>query len=141
MKNLIFSLILASLLLPLHANAEQMQQLGRWDVHYMVVTSTFLTPEVASAYGIQRSNYNAVVNISVLDSENKKAQEAAVTGQAVNLIGVVKELDFKQINEGEAIYYIAVLPFRDQEQYKFEISVQKGGETQKLKFEQKLYPD
>lgn len=141
MKNLILSLLMVCLLAPLAGHAEQKARLGQWDVHYMVVASSFLSPEVTRAYGIQRSKYNALVNISILDADSQAAQEAAVTGQAVNLLGVSKTLEFKQIKEDKAIYYIAVLPFRDQEQYRFEISLRQGNQNQVLRFEQKLYAD
>ncbi|MEC8230923.1 MAG: DUF4426 domain-containing protein, partial [Pseudomonadota bacterium] len=54
-------------LLSPHTLAEQKETLGEWDVHYIVVGTPFLTPEVASSYGIVRSKFNALVNISVLD--------------------------------------------------------------------------
>lgn len=123
------------------ANAEQKQTLGNWDVHYMVVNTPFLTPEVAASYGIVRSKFNALVNISVLDNTTGKAQRADVTGVAKNLIGNSRALTFKKVEEGDAIYYLAVLPFRDQETFRFEIDVQKGKDKQTLKFQQKMYVD
>ncbi|GEA05382.1 hypothetical protein KUL42_01430 [Alteromonas sp. KUL42] len=123
------------------AIAEQKQTLGNWDVHYMVVNTPFLTPEVAASYGIVRSKFNALVNISVLDNTTGKAQRADVTGVAKNLIGNSRSLSFKKVEEGDAIYYLAVLPFRDQETFRFEIDVQKGKDKQTLKFQQKMYVD
>ena len=42
-------------ILAFSANAEQKKTLGNWDVHYMVVGTPFLTPDVAANYGIVRS--------------------------------------------------------------------------------------
>ena len=98
----------------------------------------FLTPEVAANYGIVRSKFNALVNISVLDKVSGAAQRADVTGTAKNLIGNARKLTFKKVEEGDAIYYLAVLPFRDQETFRFEIDVQKGSSKQTLKFQQKI---
>ncbi len=98
------------------ANAEQKRELGNWDVHYIALNTTFLTPEVAKQYGIVRSKFNALINISVLDRQDKSAQSVILTGEAKNLIGVIKKLNFKQVTEGKSIYYLAVLPFSDQEQ-------------------------
>ena len=52
--------LLAGILSALSASAfaEQKQTLGEWDVHYMVVSTPFLTPEVAANYGIVRSKFN-----------------------------------------------------------------------------------
>lgn len=121
------------------SQAEQMKQLGAWDVHYIALTSSFLTPEVARTYGIQRSKYNALVNISVLDSTSKEAQKVLVTGTATDLMGRSQTLEFKEITEGKAIYYIATLSFRYEEDIKFDIRLAKGNTEQKLTFQQKLY--
>lgn len=121
--------------------AEQKMQLGEWDVHYIVVNSTFFSPEIAREYGIVRSKYNALVNISVLESDTQKAQIVGMEGSATNLLGTEKALTFKRVQEGEAIYYLAVLPFRDQETYRFAIRIQRGNDSQTLKFQQKMYVD
>jgi hypothetical protein len=122
-------------------NAEQKQVLGSWDVHYIALNSTFLTPEVAKQYGIVRSKFNALINISVLDRQDKTAQSVILTGDARNLIGVVKKLTFKQVNEGKAIYYLAVLPFSDLEQYRISIDINDGLDQKTLKFQHKFYAD
>lgn len=135
--------ILAGLLLvgSLYASAEQKQRLGDWDVHYMVVDTPFLTPEVAASYGIVRSKYNALINLSVLDASSGEAQRVSVTGNAKNLLGTSHSLTFKKVEEGDAIYYLAVLPFRDQETFRFTINIQKGNNTRTLTFKQKMYVD
>ena len=76
------------------AHAEQKQVLGNWDVHYIALNTTFLSPEVAKQYGIVRSRFNALINISVLDRKDKSAQSVILTGEAKNLIGVIKKLTF-----------------------------------------------
>ena len=45
-------------LMPATAQAENMKKLGSMNVHYIALGATFLTPEIAQAYGIQRSKYN-----------------------------------------------------------------------------------
>jgi hypothetical protein len=64
-----------------------------------------------------------------------------MTGEAKNLIGVIKKLTFKQVKEGKAIYYLAVLPFSDREQYRITVNVNDGLEQQTLKFQHKFYAD
>ena len=123
------------------ANAEQKQVLGSWDVHYIALNSTFLSPDVAKKYGIVRSKFNALINISVLDREEKSAQSVILTGKAKNLMGVVKKLTFKQVKEGKAIYYLAVLSFSDLEQYRISINISDGLEQKTLKFQHKFYAD
>lgn len=123
------------------AQAEIKQTLGPWDVHYIVFPSTFLTPEIAKANGLVRSKFNAVVNISVLDKETKEAQMPAVEGVARNLIGTAKALKFKRVVDGDAVYYLAPLAYRDRETYRFKVTITDRGLTEVLEFQQKMYVD
>lgn len=123
------------------AQAEQKVSLGNWDVHYIAFNTTFLTPDIAKSYGIVRSKYNGLINISVLDKQSQVAQEVLISGEARNLLGVVKKLSFKQVREGEAVYYLAVLPFSDQEHYRINLEINDGKTQQKLKFEHKFYAE
>ncbi|MGS2719618.1 DUF4426 domain-containing protein [Paraglaciecola aestuariivivens] len=130
-----------SILLTNPAQAEQKQVLANWDVHYIALNSTFLTPSVAKQYGIVRSKFNGLINISVLDRQDKSAQSVVLTGEAKNLLGVVKKLSFKQVQEGQSIYYLATLPFSDREQYRIQVDISDGAVTKTLKFQHKFYAD
>lgn len=123
------------------SSAEQKVALGTWDVHYMALNSTFLTPEVAQQYAIVRSKFNGVINVSVLDKQSQKAQSLVVSGEAKNLLGVVKNLTFKEVQEGDAIYYLAVLPFSDQERYRITLRLNDGSSKQEFTFEHKFYAE
>ncbi len=127
------------LLIPFTSYAEQKKTLGQWDVHYIVLDTTFLTPEIAKANQIVRSKYNALVNISVLDKETQEAQNLSVTGSARNLLGNQKNLDFKRVVDGKAIYYLAVLSHDHREKFRFEVNIQQGNTQEVLKFEEELY--
>ena len=142
MPTLFKSLLLAiTLLLSAAANAEQMQKLGDWDVHYIAFPSTFLTSDIASDYDINRSKYLGIINISVLDSETLKAQAVTMTVTARNLLGNIRELDVREIREQNAIYYIAEVPHRNEETYRIKVTISSGNQTQELKFQQKFYVD
>ena len=134
-------LLAIGLIFSYHVNAEQKKVLGSWDVHYIALNTTFLTPQVAKKNGIVRSRFNGLINISVLDRQDKVAQSVVITGEAKNLIGVIKKLTFKQVKEGKAIYYLAVLPFSDQEQYRISININDGLKQKTLKFQHKFYAD
>jgi hypothetical protein len=123
------------------ANAEQKKVLGDWEVHYIAFPSTFLTPEVARANEITRSTTQAVVNISVLDKRTKEALDVSVSGNARNLLGTNKSLDFKTVKEGEAIYHLASVSFDDKEMLRFSIELKQGTVSQVLNFQQKMYEE
>lgn len=136
---LVICLTVALAILPL--KAEQKIALGTWEVHYIALNSTFLTPEVAKQYGIVRSKYNGLINISVLDKISQSAQSVVISGDAKNLLGVVKSLAFKEVKEGEAIYYLATLPFSDQERYRINLNINDGKTSQQFTFEYKFYAE
>jgi hypothetical protein len=132
---------LASLVVQSNASAEEKTLLGNWEVHHIVLSTTFLTPEIAKANNIVRSKYNALVNISVLDSKDKTAQNVSITGTARNLLGNSKKLTFKKVTEGDAIYYLAVFSYAHKEKFRFDINIQQGNETQTLQLQQEMYVD
>ncbi|MFB1015478.1 MAG: hypothetical protein ACI93V_000918 [Alteromonadaceae bacterium] len=123
--------------------AENMKKLGSMNVHYMAIGATFLTPEVAKNYGIERSRYNGLINISVLDNTQKEmpAKTVSISGIARNDIGQIKSLEFQEVKEGEAIYYLAQVNYSNEETYYFELDITDGKESHKMKFKQKFYVD
>ncbi len=125
------------------ASAENMKKLGSFNVHYMAIGATFLTPEIARSYGIERSRYNGLINISVLDNtvENNPAKQVRITGTARNDLGQIKQLSFDEVKEGQAIYYLTQLKYSDEETYYFDLTISDGKESQQLKFKQKFYVD
>ena len=69
--------------------AEYTKVFGDYDVHYNVLNSTFISPEVAKAYGIVRGKNRALINIAVrrrLDKGVTTAKKAIVNGNSSDLI-------------------------------------------------------
>eukprot|EP01155_Anaeramoeba_flamelloides_P025041 Anaeramoba_flamelloidesa812115_32.p3 GENE.a812115_32~~a812115_32.p3 ORF type:complete len:151 (+),score=22.98 a812115_32:176-628(+) len=126
--------------------AEQMMSDGHYEIHYNAFNSSFITPEVAQQNGLIRSKYRALVNVSVLeiqDDGSKKAATAIVSGQAANLIGQAQQLEFKKIDEGNALYYIGGFRFTEDEQLKITLSVQPDPNkpAYNIEFDQRFYVD
>lgn len=146
MKISIIKLLFAfslSLCMMASVSAENMKKLGSMNVHYMAIGSTFFTPEVAKAYGITRSRYNGLINISVLDNSQagNPAKVVSITGKAKNNLGQFKDLDFTEVKEGDAIYYLAQVSYNNEETLHFDIIINDGKEKQQLKFSQIFYVD
>lgn len=125
------------------AQAENMKKLGSMNVHYMAIGSTFFTPEIAKVYGITRSRFNGLVNISVLDNTKKgtPAKSVSISGKAKNNLGQFKTLEFTEVKEGSAIYYLAQVSYNNEETIHFDLTITDGKEEQRLKFSQKFYAD
>ncbi|WP_373387029.1 DUF4426 domain-containing protein [Pseudomonas alcaligenes] len=128
------------LLLALPAVAERKQTFGELDVHYSVFNSSFLQPDVAAAVGLTRSKTVGVLNIAAL--RGGQGQPAKVSGSVKNLLGQTSELQFKQVLESGAVYYMAEFPLRQREMLTFSINVQIGDAApHTLTFNQEVFPD
>ena len=138
MKTILLAAALACLLIGKVA-AEQSQSFGGWDVHYVVIPSTFLQPQIAAQYGITRAKDRALVNVSVIGQAGD-ATRCKVAGSASNLLGQRLELEFREVTEGDAVYYLAELKHDNEEVLRFRITARVPGEREmRLEFQQKLY--
>lgn len=130
------------------ASAEQKQVFGDYEVHYMGLNSSFLTPEVAKVYDIPRSGSLGFLNISVLQHSKGNPLPAALDAQVVgtirNLIGQKRELEFRRVREGKAIYYISTFNFDDGDMYNIDLDIVPSNAKQKnfdVKFSQRFYTE
>ncbi len=120
---------------------EQMQEFGPWQVHYVVIPTTFLLPEVAKQYGIVRSKDRALINLSLIHSADGPSG-AEVSGSVTNLLSQRQPLNFREVREGEAVYYLADLKHTDRDLLRFDLQVQPPeGERLNVKLQQKMYAD
>ncbi|ADT69499.1 MAG: hypothetical protein ACI9H9_002463 [Pseudoalteromonas tetraodonis] len=147
MQRLIKFCFIACLALAFNAHSAQEQgaqykELGPWQVHYIAFPSTFIQPQIAKTYGLERSGYKGIVNISILKNDtDKTAQKATLQGTARNLLGNKQSLNFKEVVEGDSVYYLAQVDYTNEEILRFEIEIQQGNQFQTLKFQQKFYVD
>lgn len=127
------------------AVAENAKTFGNYEIHYNAFRSDTLTPEIAKAYGLTRRNNRMVVNITVQQKNGDvtKPVKAKISGFASNLTGQVKELEFKEVYDGEAIYYLAQSQVSNHETLKFDITATPAGETlvAKINFKQQFFTD
>jgi len=119
---------------------------SEYEVHYIAFTSTFLDPEVAKQYELVRSKALGVVNISVIkiDADGQRnAVGAVVETKMSNEIQQQQFLSFQQVVEGQAIYYLAQIQFRQGEILTFDATVYPEGSVKplKLRFTQNFYND
>jgi len=147
MKTLFKTLTLLGIILSSTAGAQQAQHFGEYTIHYNALNSSLISPEVAKVYGIQRSASRALINISVLKNtgnELPKAVKASVTASGRNLTGQTREVDMREIGEGDnAIYYIGELSVRNMETFDFTVMVTPEGQSKPftLKFRQQFYTE
>ena len=131
--------LVGALLLNTAARAEQKQSFGDYDVHYIIVPTMTLKPEIAEKYGLLRARNRSLVNISILNALGQPTS-AAVTGISTNLLGQDQTLVFSEVTEGEAIYYLALLRHANEEYHRVAIDiVLANGDLAELSFSQQMY--
>ncbi len=131
----------AALLFSTASHAEQKFVKNNWDIHYIAFPSTFIKPETAKNYQLQRSKYMALINISVLNNKTQEALKVNLQGTAKNLLGQTTRLEFKRVEEGDSVYYLAQLKYSNEEIFNFNITAQLGNRTETIKFKKKFYVD
>ena len=117
---------------------ERKETFGDVTVHYNTFNSTYLTPDIAKAAELIRSKNQGVINVSVI--KDGKPLVANVTGTVKDLTSQSVPLNFRQVTEQGAIYYIAQYPVEQQETRTFEIKVQNGDKINTINFNQELFP-
>lgn len=130
----------------MHAQAAGNQDFGDYQVHWSVLPSTFLAPEVAQANDLQRSKGIGIVNISIM-RENEDGTLVPVSGQVEgkvsNDIQQVRFLAFRRIQEGDAVYFIAEYQYGSGELMTFNVTARPTGHQQDLpvRFAHTLFSD
>ena len=111
-------------------------EFGNYVVHINGMTTTSLTPEVAKAYGIVRSNNRGLVNLVILESSDGPGVSMPVTGQvsvaAANLTGQAKPVKLQEIIDGESIYYLGEVSVDDRETINFDFDIRVEGSNRNL---------
>lgn len=129
-------LFICATLLSLNSFADNSRKFGDHTVHFNAFRSDTISPEVAKQHNLARANNRVLVNITVLkDLMGTTGQpvNAEVTGHASNLTGQLKALEFKEIKEGNAIYYLADVKISDGEFLKFDVKVVPSGEKHPMR--------
>jgi hypothetical protein len=116
---------------------------GKDTVYYSVLNTIFISPQVAKSYGIVRGKDKFLINVSVrrqLDTSNI-AVRADVTGSSSDLI-YVNTLEFREIIEQDAIYYIAEFDISNDERQNFRLSASVDNRpSYDIQFNKMLYLD
>ncbi len=118
--------------------AQQAETFGPFELHYSVVNTTFLDPKIAASYGIARGKNRAILNLAVREnlSGGSAARSMVLQGRTWDLIQS-QTLEFREIREGETIYYIAEFAFINEEWRFFEIDFRPDGADQTYTFKHK----
>ena len=136
-------IVLGTLCFAPPALAEQMQRFGAWQFHYIVLPTTFLQPQTAQEYDIVRGKDRALINVSLIHDEHGPAA-AKIAGDYTNLLSQTRPLKFREVREGDAIYYLAELKHTDRDILRFAINALPEGQDApdtafEVKVQQRMY--
>lgn len=117
--------------------------IGEFVVHFSAQSTDQLPPDVARTYNIVRSKNRAMLTVSVLRAADNKPVTAIVTVKTVNLTGQLKNITMRQVNEGEAIYYIGEVTIANRETLIFDIGVTPDGveKASDVRFKRQFFSD
>ncbi len=125
----ILTLLLLSVI-GLSAWAENSTAIPGYTIHHNAIPTATLDPAIAKQYGIQRSKYRGMLNVSIIKEKTGttgKSIPAVVLVKATNIRGQMISIPMRQVVEGDAIYYIGEYRIANQETLNFELQVQPQG--------------
>ena len=118
--------------------------IGDYVVHFSAQTTDQLSREVARAYQIQRSPDRAMLNVSIIRKSDNTAVTADVTVETRNLTQQLKNVEMRQIDEQDAVYYIGETRVANLETLIFEITVKPEDSERTsdvIRFQRQFYTD
>lgn len=125
-----------------NSQAENAKEYTDHIVYYNAFPTDSLPPAMTKQYGLKRSKNYAMINISVMEKSTgvPTGVKSAVTGKLKNLMGQSRALEFKEIKEGKAIYYIAQIGVQSKETVNFNIEIKPDGSNEQydIKFSKKF---
>ncbi len=149
----VLSVTLAFAALALAADTQHQKTFAHHTVHYSAFNSSFVLPEVASAYNIARGKDRGLVNIALLEEGRTGGLPARVEGTYANMLAQTWSLEFVEVIEEGVVYYLAPFKFENEDSLTFKIKVTPASDTQtvspaatgqavyELSFQRKFYHD
>jgi hypothetical protein len=119
---------------------------GDYVLYFNAMSTDQLQPEVARAYNIARSKSRAMLNVSIVKTSDGglgSPVNAKVNVSAANLTGQIKNLTLRQIQEGDAVYYIGDVAVANGETLVFDINAIPENETTpfNVRFSRQFFSD
>jgi hypothetical protein len=112
-------------------------------VYYNVFNSSMITPDIARIHNLIRAKDRVYLNVAVVKKTGGNAIPAIISGQHRNLMQQKFDLEFIEIKETTATYYLAPIRFNNEEILHIDITAAPadGSETASFTITKKLYQD
>ncbi len=137
MRHLTLTLAVLLLLAGLSVPAAAQHLFGSYVIHHGTMLTANLDPEVARQYDIRRSDHRGLLTIAVRKNVDRgsKAVRAKVRAIAINLSAQRRELSMREVDEGDAIYYLADFRIDPPETIRIEVHVKPQDSDEESVFE------
>lgn len=137
---------IAALLLPFWSFAENSTSVDGFTIHHSAFSADTLTPQVATSYGIQRSKYRGLLNVSVIKEypgTTGTPVTALVSADILTETGQKAPIVMREIREGNAIYYIGEFMVQNAQNVDFAIEVKPQGSDKpvRIRMEQEFFTE
>lgn len=140
--------LLALLAVNVQADNKPYKEFGNIKVYYSAFNSSFILPDIASAYDITRGKNKGLVNIAVIVDDKVGGTKvggttALVKGTVSNMLAQQQTLNFFEVREGDIVYYLAPFSFENEDSMTFKIQVKPDPNkpAHSLSFQNKFYFD
>lgn len=138
-------LVMFTVLLPLPAYAQENTSLELKEhiVYYNVFNSTLIEPDIAQAYNLIRAKDRAYLNVALVKKTGGNGIPAKFIADIRNLMQQKKRLEFIEIKEATATYYLAPIRFNNEEILHIDVTAQTldGSDSGEFTITKKLYQD
>ena len=119
---------------------------GKHVIYFNALTTDFLEPEIARANNITRSKNRALVNIAIQKKNadgTKTPVNASLNATVTNLTGQLKNVDWRKVNEGTAIYYLGLVNIANGETLIFDLQPVPEGQDESIavRFQHRFFND
>lgn len=125
------------------AQANTSYEMDNHIVYYNVFNSTIIPADVAKAYNLVRAKDRVYVNIALVNKTGGNGIAADISGVHRNLMQQKFPLEFIEIKEATATYYLAPIRFNNEEILHIDIEASSLDKTDSASFTitKKLYQD
>lgn len=126
-----------------HAQKNTSYELNNHIIYYNVFNSTMIPADIAKIHNLVRAKDQAYVNVALVKKTGGNGIPAIISGQHRNLMQQKFELEFIEIKEPTATYYLAPIRFINEEILHIDITVKSLDKTDagSLTITKKLYKD
>jgi len=119
---------------------------GKHIIYFNALTTDFLEPEIARANNITRSKSRALINIAIKEKKTDGSTvpvSANLNATVTNLTGQLKNVDWRKVNEGSAIYYLGLVNIANGETLIFDLQPIPEGQDESIavRFQHRFFND